>query len=328
MERWWIRTDGSLIMDIKMKFLLFAIDLLAPLIVGYFCRFQNVVKESVFNKMILNNILVIYPALSFLSFWVLPLHYELIWLPVMGLIMGVIPGIVAYFVAEHKYTSDLDKGSYVMSAILSNLGTLGGLCVFLLYGETGYAYQQLVVLFQYILMFMFCYPLAQYYYQRSQRGMKVKGVSIKSVLFSRNQLAIIGILCGAVLQQIGVPRPHVLGGFVEVLIHIGAWTALIPVGYSIDFAKLKENYRDIKDITVIKFIFTPVLIYGLARLVISDERMIHTLLVLACMPTAVNAVITSRIYNLNIHISVAAFILTTIIFLLVVYPVLFLGLSM
>jgi hypothetical protein len=41
----------------------------------------------------------------------------------------------------------------------------------------------------------------------------------------------------------------------------------------------------------------------------------------------VNAVITARIYNLNIHIAVAAFILTTLVFLLLVYPALFLWLS-
>ncbi|HEY3423843.1 MAG TPA: AEC family transporter [Negativicutes bacterium] len=314
-------------MDIKMKLLLFVFDLLAPLIVGYFCRFQHVVKESFFDKMILNNILVIYPALSFFSFWVLPLHYELIWLPVMGLVMGLIPGLVAYFVAEYKYTSDLDKGSYVMSAILSNLGTIGGLCVFLLYGETGYAYQQLVVLFQYILMFVFCYPLAQYYYQRSQEGIEIKRVSLRSILFNRNQLAVVGILCGVVLQQSGVPRPQFFGSVVEALIHFGAWTALIPVGYLIDFVKLKDHYREIKDLTLIKFVFTPLLTYGVASLVISNEKMLHTLLILACTPTAINAVMISRIYSLNIHIAVAAFILTTIVFLLVVYPALFIGLS-
>lgn len=310
-----------------MKFLLFAVDLVAPLLVGYLCRFQNVVKESVFNKMILNNILVIYPTLSFLSFWVLPLHYSLIWLPVMGLAMGIIPGVIAYFVAEYKYTNDLDRGSYVMSAILSNLGTIGGLCVFLLYGERGYAYQQLVVLFQYILMFMFCYPLAQYYYNRSESGGAIKGVSVRSILFSRNQLAIVGIFCGVLLNQMEVARPQSFGGLVEILIHIGAWTALIPVGYSIDFGKLKKHYHEIRDITIIKFMITPLAIYGIARLVIHDQIMVNTILVLACMPTAVNAVITSRIYHLNIHISVAAFILTTIVFLLVVYPALFVGLT-
>ncbi|MCE5285673.1 MAG: transporter [Pelosinus sp.] len=306
-----------------MKILLFAIDLLVPLTAGYFCRYQRKLNETFFNKMILNNILVIYPALSFLSFWVLPLRLELIWLPVLGLAMGLIPGGIAYLVAQRKYSCDLDRGSYVMSAALSNLGTIGGLCVFLIFGETGYAYQQLVVLFQYILMFMFCYPLAQYYYERAQNDRKACGVSWRSVLFSRNQLAVLGIISGAVLHVAGVHRPEFLGACFNPLVHIGAWTALIPVGYSIDFGKLKDQYRSVIDLIPIKFLVAPALTYGLACLLISDEQMLNTILVLSCTPTAVNAVITSRIYKLNIHISVAAFILTTILFVALVYPLLF-----
>jgi len=310
-----------------MKLLLFAVDLMVPLTIGYCCRYQDKLNGTFFNKMILNNILVIYPALSILSFWVLPLRYELIWLPVMGMVMGLIPGAVAYFVAARKYSCDLDRGSYVMSAILSNLGTIGGLCVFILYGETGYAYQQLVVLFQYILMFMFCYPLAQYYYQRAQNDSKAVGVSLKSILFNRNQLAVVGIMSGIVLNIAGVPRPEFLGAFFDPLVHIGAWTALIPVGYSIDFGKLREQCHSVIDLIPIKFIVTPVLTYSLARLVVNDAKMLNTILVLACTPTAVNAVITSRIYSLNIHIAVAAFMLTTFLFIAVIYPTLFFWLA-
>lgn len=314
-------------MDIKIKLVMFAFDLLVPLTVGYFCRYQTRLSKNFFNKMILNNILIIYPALSFLSFWVLPLRYELIWLPILGLAMGLIPGLIAYLWAEYRFKSNLDRGSYVMSAALSNLGTIGGLCVFLLFGERGYAYQQLIVLFQYILMFMFCYPLAEYYYERDQNKDKSIEVSWKTVLFSRNQLAVLGIISGALINMTGMPRPEPLGALFNPLVHIGAWTALIPVGYSIDFAKLKKEYKNIISLVPVKFFLAPAIIYSLAALVIKDDVMINTVLVLACTPTAVNAVITSRIYNLNVHTSVAAFILTTIIFIAVIYPALFFVLS-
>lgn len=310
-------------MDVKAKLAIFAFDLLVPLLVGYLCRYQQRLGETFFNKMILNNILVVYPVLSALSFWVLPLRREMLWLPVLGLAMGVLPGGLAHIVAMRKYSSSLDRGGYVMAAALSNLGTIGGLCVFLIYGETGYGYQQLVLLFQYILMFMFCYPLAQYYYQQAQADKKTAAFSLRAVLFSRNQLAVLGIICGAVLQAAGVPRPAAVGALFDPLVHLGAWTALIPVGYSLDFAKIKAQCLGILDLIPIKFLATPVLLYGLARPVITDEKMLGSLIVLACTPTAVNAVITSRIYHLNIHIAVAAFIVTTVLFLLVVYPVLF-----
>lgn len=314
-------------MDIKMKLIFFGIDLILPLCIGYACRYQSVIKDYVFNKMILNNILVVYPILSFLSFWILPLTSDLMWLPVIGIMIGLVPGLIAYFVAERKYTEDADRGSYVMSAILSNLGTIGGLCVFLIYGETGYAYQQLIVLFQYILMFMFCYPLAQYYYQRSHGGEKVKRISVFSILFSRNQLAVVGILLGGVLQAFGVPRPHELDGVASIFVHLGAWTALLPVGYSMDFAKMCGHYHELLDLSAIKFLATPLVIYLFSQFVIADEIMRNSLLILACCPAAVNAVIIARLYKLNINICVAAFIVTTGLFIFVVYPALFFLLS-
>lgn len=310
-------------MDITSKIIVSSLDLLLPIAVGYLLKYQHCLRDGFFNKMILNNILVVYPLLSFLCFWVLPLSRELIWLPVMGILMGLIPGIIATWRSKQKYTDPLDQGGYVMSAILSNLGTIGGLCVFLLYGEHGYAYQQLVVLSQYILMFMFCYPLAQNYYEKAQGTTKKHSVSLRSILFSRNQLAVVGILLGVVLQFASVPRPDCLSGVSSFLVHLGAWTALIPVGYSMDFARIRTHYRELADLAVIKFAVSPCILYLIALLLIDNEIMRYSLLILSFTPTAVNAVITARIYRLNLHLTMAAFILTTLLFLIVIYPLLF-----
>lgn len=306
-----------------MKLLVFAIDLILPLMIGYACRYQHVVKEQVFNKMILNNILVVCPIVSFLSFWVLPITQDLLWLPVIGLLMGLVPGALAYRIAEQKYQDDADRGSFVMAAVLSNLGTIGGLCVFLLYGERGYGYQQIVLLFQYVLMFMFCYPLAQYYEQRSRGGAKRIRISVWSVLFSKNQLAVVGIMLGGALQAAGVERPQAMDGVAMGLIHLGAWTGLIPVGYSTDFSQIKRYYKGVNDLIVLKFVTVPLLVFALTQLVISDPEIRNTLVILSCTPVAVNAVVTARIYHLNVNLGVAAFIVTTLLFLLVEYPILF-----
>lgn len=310
-------------MDVKVKLVLFGVDLLLPLLLGYACRYQNVLKDGFFNKMIFNNILVVYPVLSFLSFWILPLTRELAWLPVMGILIGAVPGFTAYLAAEKKYQTDAKRGAYVMAASLSNLGTIGGLCVFLIYGETGYGYQQLIVLFQYILMFLFCYPLAQYYEQRSNGKTGTERISIFSVLFSRNQIAVLGILSGGALQIAGIPRPEAFNGVADIFVHLGAWTALLPVGYSMDFAQMKGRYHELFDLAAIKFIVTPAVIAAFSYLVIDDLVMRGALLVLACCPAAVNAVIIARLYHLDIDLCVAAFIVTTGIFVLLVYPVLF-----
>lgn len=309
-------------MDIILKLLYIGSDLILPLLVGYACRYQNRLHDRFFDYMININILVFYPVLSVLSFWVLRFTYDLIYLPMFTFIISIIPGAAAYWLAEKKYSDPVDRGSYIISAILSNLGTLGGLCAYIIFGETGFAYAQLVVLPQNIVIFMMCYPLAQYYYQKSQASNRQK-IPFASIFLNRNQIPVLGLIVGAALYKSGLPRPAVLGAMFDPLVHIAAWTALIPVGYSIDAKEVRKYYRSVLDMLPIKFVLTPMLTYLLAYFLMSDRTVIYTLMILASTPTAINAVITVKIHKLNINIAMASFILTTAAFVAVVFPLLF-----
>ena len=308
-----------------MKLAYFIIDLLLPLTIGYLLRGKQQFSENFFDKMISYNILLLYPLLSILSFWVLPLTWELMWLPVFGGLLCFIPGLVAYLISKNKYDSPLDTGSYILSAMLSNLGTLGGLCAFILYGETGFAYAQLVVLTQTAVLFLVCYPLAQYYYSKEQ-GAEKANISVARLLWNRNQLPVVGLIVGLMLYCLDVPRPRILGELFNPLVHLAAWTALIPVGHVTDFSAIKKYYSSTLDLLPIKFIITPLISYIVAIIVFNDPIMVNTIMILASTPTAINAVITAKIHNLNIHIATAAFVVTTVLFLLVVYPILFFSL--
>lgn len=313
-------------MDLKVKLAYFFIDLLVPLGVGYWLRIKPIFGEGFFVSMANYNMLLLYPALSVLSFWVLPFSWELIWLPLFGIILCIIPGLAAYLISTNKYSSMLDTGSYILSAILSNIGTLGGLCVYILYGETGFAYTQLVVLLQVAVIFLICYPLAQYYYRRAQAASMEK-VSFTKLFLNRNQVPVLALAIGFALYYFNIPRPVILGQLFDPLVHIAAWTALMPVGHSLDFSAIRKYYLSTFDLVPIKFLVTPLVVYIIARLVFDDPKIINTVLILASMPTAISAVIVVKIHHLNIHIANASFILTTALFLLVVYPLLFWGLQ-
>lgn len=302
-----------------MKLFYFVIDLLVPLTIGYMLQGNKYFSVGFFDKMISYNIFLFYPLLSILSFWVLPLTWNLIWFPIFGAILCFLPGVLAHLISKNKYESSLDTGSYMLSAMLSNLGTLGGLCAFILYGEAGFAYTQLVVLMQVAVIFLFCYPLSQYYYSKEQGDQKNR-ISIGRLLFNSNQLPVLGLIIGLLLYWFNVPRPGIFGQIVSPLVHIAAWTALIPVGHVTDFSAIKQYYRSTFDLVPIKFLMTPLISYLIAKVVFDDPMMVNTILILACMPTAINAVITAKIHNLNVHIATASFVATTVLFLLVVYP--------
>lgn len=313
-------------MDIQTKLLYLVIDLLLPLAIGQACRSQTRLNASFFQRMIILNICLVYPVLAALTIWSLRLNHELIGLPVMGVLLCIIPGAAAYLLVERKFDSELDKGSYLLSAMLSNTATLGGLCTYIMYGEAGFAYTQMAVILQNVVMFMFCFPLAQYYYQKSI-GRPFDRQSVISLFINRNQLPVVGMAIGVALNVSGVVRPYFLEVLVDPLVHLGAWTALVPIGYSIDLYGMRRYYGKILDLLPIKLVLTPLAAYVLAKFVFEEPVLINTIVILAAMPTAINAVVAVQLNKLNVDLATASFVLTTAACLLVALPILFVVLS-
>jgi predicted permease len=270
---------------------------------------------------------LVYPILAVLSFWVIRIDRNLLWLPFFGLLLHLVPGLLSCINAKKLYSQPADRGSYILSAILSNQLILGGISVYILYGETGFAYVQLAVLLQGMILFLGCFPLAQYYQHVKNEDVARKQIAWWSIVFNRNQIAVLGILAGIILNKTGVTRPAIGSSLFDIFVHINAWMSLIPVGHSIRFGELRGYLKDTWSISAIKFIFTPVILAGLAALFINDVCMRRSVLVLAFAPTAVNAVITVRLHDLNMAIVMTNFVVTTALYLLVVYPVLFFCLS-
>jgi predicted permease len=250
---------------------------------------------------------------------VVNLNYQLIWLPVFGIIISFLPGLLAYLWSAKKFSDYLERGSYLLAAILSNFGMLGALCAFIIYGETGFAYVQLATFPQHFIMFLFCFPLARYCYHQSRNTDQQK-IPLADIFLNKSLLPVVGLLCGVLLYSFDIPRPEILGTLFSPLVHLAAWTAMIPLGFSIDLAEMRRCYRKILDLIPIKFVITPLLTYFLARQVISDDKVINTLLIMASTPTAINAVVIAKLHNLNVNIAMAAFVLTTTVYLLVVFP--------
>ncbi len=306
-------------MDTTLKALYFFTDLILPLAAGYLLKKKFKHRNINLDRLITINILFLFPLSGMLSFWILTLNTELIWLPVLGVAMQLVPGLIGFFAARSKYTSPLDRGGYILSNMLSNRGVVGSLTVFIILGEQGYAYCRLTMLFASIIVFMFCFPMAQRYYE-SHKGRKSSRPSLKALLLNKNQLPTLGIAAGLFLNASGIARPPAFKAAFDISVHTIAWCALLPIGYALDFNKIKGYWRNIFDFALIKFVATPILIFLPAYLLIESRAALATVVILSMSPTAINAVITSKIHRLNIHIATASFITTTLLYILLVFP--------
>jgi predicted permease len=260
------------------------------------------------------------PILACLSFWIIPLEIQLVWLPILGIIMVVIPGIFAFLQANRKYQEPLDKGGFILGAMLPNRGVIGMLTVFAIYGETGYALVQIIMLTSPLILQLFCFPLAEYYYQ-SYYKQETKRTPILSLFLNRRQMPLLGILLGIVLNLSGVSRPSILEDVFPYLIHISAWLFVVPVGYSLVFHELQHHWKNSLDVLWIKFLATPILMYLILLPMNLGSIATDVLLILAFAPTAINAVVTSRLFRLNVHVPMTAFMLTTLFYLMIILPI-------
>ena len=177
-------------------------DLIMPLVVGYFLNQKHILSDKAANQLIRFNVVGVYTALTLLSFWVLPISWELVMLIPFGMLYVLVPGLIGALTFARRHKNLLNRGAYIMSAMLSNLGTLGGVCAFILYREAGFAYSQIIGTCQNILLVLVCFPLAQYYHSKhtaaSHKG--IRRVSLREMFISWNQLSLLGIAVGVALN--------------------------------------------------------------------------------------------------------------------------------
>lgn len=308
-------------MDLHLKLLVFLLDFVAPLAVGYVLFRLGWMSRTMSDKLLRVAISVVSPILAVLTCWVMKLDLVLIWLPILGVVMQIVPGIAGFFMARKKYDDKLTQGGYVMSAMLQNRGVVGALSVFILFGEESYAWSRLVMGLAPLVVFGFCFPLAGWF-RAAHDGEDDKRPSLMSVIISPNQIAVVGVIVGIILQASGAERPAALGDSVPWFTHALAWTTMVPLGFDIDLKRMRGYLTHLFELMGIKFILTPLLTGALAVAVGIQGDMLHTVAVLAAAPTAMNAVILGRIHKLNIHLTMAAFVFTTMVYLAVVFPLL------
>lgn len=141
------------------RFLIVFADILVPLFLGKTLRAQGIAREWM-RFLIRVNVVGALSGLSLISFWSLRVSAELLWLPLSILPICFFPIPLFYLLEKRRFSDPRDQGSYFLAMILGNIGTLAGLCAYTLFGETGFAYIQLIAVPQVLVIVLFCFPAA------------------------------------------------------------------------------------------------------------------------------------------------------------------------
>ena len=317
---------GEIMDEISARLVYLLTDLILPLIVGYLLYRRQLLTDTAVNRLIRINVVVFFTLLSLFSFWALPLTHDLLMLPAFFAFIILFPGFLSWRFLGRRFHSPINRGTHLISALLSNIGTLGGICAYIIYGERGFAYAQIGGACQNLVLVLLAFPIAQYYcLLHKSRGCtaRLDGRGFLALLVSWNQLSILGMASGLLLNAGGFVRPPVLSEAFSYIIHISAWFAMLPVGSLINFHRARHFVYLTLDMIFLRFLVVPLVTFAAARLLISDPIVQNALVIFASVPAAINATLTARLYHLNVDYTIAVFLVTTVLYLTILFPVTF-----
>ncbi len=293
----------------------FFISVILPIILGYAIKTLLKLSKEKLDILLYINIMFVQPVSMILIFWAMKLDKSVLLLPVLGLFTPLLYLGFGYLFSRKKYTDSRQKGSYLISSMLNNRGAVGGLVAYIIFGEVGYAYVYLVNLFAPINNYLVAFPMANYFSNDS-----AEKPTIKSILFAKTNLPILGILIGILFNMFAGERPEFITPVIDPLIKGMAWLILIPVGATINFKYVKKHLKKVLDMGFVKFLIMPAFAAIMAALFIPDRLMSITFIIVHTMPVAIDAVIVSKLTKLDENVAVSAFLYTTIVYLFIVFP--------
>ena len=128
--------------------------------------------------------------------------------------------------------------------------------------------------------------------------------------------SISAVFIGGMLNFLKIPRPEIFNAVLSVFIPLGIFILLVSIGLGIKFSGIKSYLTECLAVSAIKFLILPSFACTIGYLLgfheIDDGLPLKVLLILASMPVAFTALIPPSIYELDVDLSNACWLSTTV----------------
>ena len=255
-------------------------------------------------------------------------HIKIAALPFMGFTALVTGGCLAYAASRVLRLNRKQTGAYIVCGGFTNIGSLGALFCFMFLGEQGFALVPFYKLFEESLYYAVGFPVAKSYSndltETPSFWQRLKGAVTDIFVL----VAVSSIAIGLILNVCAVPRPTAYAAVNAVFIPLAALLLLISIGMAMRFGSVKTFFVPGLIVALIKFAIVPAMIVGLGFLLgldrIDNGLPLKVVLILASMPVGFIAMVPPTIYDLDIDLANACWLITNFLLLLQVPFLLFL----
>jgi predicted permease len=270
-------------------------------------------------------LLVINPIAVVGAIWVISLkNATLIALPFVGLFALLAGGGIALGVARMLKFGPQKTGSMYVCGAFTNIGSIGALVCFVFLGEKGFALVLIYKLFEELSYYAIGFPVAKYYSDSTSEE-RIRD-HLKNL--TRDPFILMALSCiiiGGLLNFSGVDRPEFYATIIAVFVPLMTIMLLTSIGLALRFRRVREYLRECVSLSIIKFIFVPIMATSLAYMMgyakIDDGLPLKVVMILSCMPVAFTALIPPSIYDLDLDLANSCWFFTTAL-LVIVLPIL------
>ena len=279
------------------------------IVIGYIAK--RSFKEQIDDRTI--TLLNVYFLQVFLTFWGLllrPIDITLFYAPFVYLVIVVIALVVSALFARKLFHEKKEYSIAMVAALIGNTGNLGIPLNIAIFGESSIPYTTIVNLMNILVV----YTLGVYFYSRGTFSVKE---SLKNIL----RLPILWAAIIAISLSLYGYRPN--KAIMDMLM-MGAYASitmqLILFGIYLYGTKIREINRTLIGwITAFKFLLLPILAFVILSFVELDSMIKGIIFIELLTPLAIANVNLSSLYNCEPKIVTALVMITSLLFLGVIF---------
>ncbi len=267
-----------------------------------------------------------YSILGCLSIWGRDIVASDMYLPAMAVVMACVMVPISLAAGKLFASDRKEQGLFACSAAVGNNGvTMGGFVIFLLYGESALG---LSIMYSFVfgfLMVFLLFPIARHY--ASESPANSLGSLMMRSLFDWRSIGLVFTIGGVLLSLSPIQRPAIIERLrvIDIGVYMINAMAYFAIGLRLKIAHAKAAVRLIVGLAGMRFIvslgvclcllwlidLTPWPLLGLRRDII---------LVQAFVPMAVTNVAVANMFGLHPGKASAMFVGNTLMYLIVVLP--------
>ena len=314
-----------------MQKLLFSLSIIAVgLMIGYLIQKLVISGKITADKSLAKQrkilqevaLLCLNPIATIGAIWILSFeNMRIVLMPVIGVLAIVTGGFTALIIGKIMKLKPKQAGAFFTCGAMTNMGSIGALVVFIFLGETAFALVPMYKLFETIIYYIIWFPIAKSFSPTVKQEGKTKKI-LKIVSDPFVLVAIVSIMIGFILNILEIPRPAFYSSLNAIVIPLASMLLLISIGMAMKFSRVTAFIRPAILISVIKFFIVPFVATGIAFLLgfgkIDNGLPLKVILILTSMPVGFTALVPPSMYNLDIDLANAAWMVTTALLVIVI----------